>query len=53
MLEAETDETIDKLKYKIPTLIKLMTYASKQVQLILSSNNDAFNWGEDDMPVVK
>ena len=53
MLEAETDETIDKLKYKIPTLIKLMTYASKQVQLILPSNNDAFNWGEDDMPVVK
>ena len=53
MLEAETDETINKLKGKIPTLIKLMAHASKQVQLILPSNDDAFNWDEDDMPAVK
>ena len=53
MLGAETNETIDKLKRKIPTLIKLMAHASKQVQLILPSNEDAFDWSEDDIPEVK
>ena len=53
MLGAETDETIDILKRKIPTLIKLMAHASKQVQLILPSNEDAFDWDQDDIPEVK
>ena len=53
MLGAETDETIDKLKREIPTLIKLMAHALKQVQLILPSNEDAFDWDQDDIPEVK
>ena len=53
MLGAEIDETIDILKRKIPTLIKLMAHALKQVQLILPSNENAFDWDQDDIPEVK
>ena len=53
LLEAETDEDIDKLRKEIPTLLKLMAHASKMVEMILPSGDDMFDWRDDDIPPVK
>ena len=53
LLAAETDETIRNLKEKIRMLLKLMAYASKTVEMVLPSGDDAFDWKDEDIPPIK
>ena len=53
LLEADTDEVIDKLKKKIPMFLKLMSEARKTVEMILPSDDDTFDWKDEDIPPLK
>ena len=52
MLEAETDEEIDKLRKIIPMFLKLMAHAWKTVEMVLPSGDDTFDWSDNDIPPV-
>ena len=53
LLEAETDEVIDKLGKKISMSLKLMSHALKTVEMILPSVDHTFDWRDEDIPPVR